>query len=119
MHNLSPRFPGGSASETATELGPVVLCPPCTTSQQLSAAATSGHQPAPSGGVAKKYRLCTECGKSVQNLAKHLKMHRGVKPDRLQCHVCEKTLCSANALKVHVERKVDGVFLFLFALNAK
>jgi hypothetical protein len=30
----------------------------------------------------KKYRLCTECGKSVQNLAKHLKMHRGVKPDR-------------------------------------
>ena len=115
MQNLSPRFP---CEMTTAELGPV-LCSPCTASQQQSAAAASGHQPAPSGGVAKKYRLCTECGKSVQNLAKHLKMHRGVKPDRLQCHVCEKTLCSANALKVHVERKVDGVFLFLFAFNAK
>jgi len=56
-----------------------------------------------------KYRLCTECGKSVQNMWKHLKMHRGIKPDRLQCHICEKTLCTNNALKVHIETVHDGI----------
>ena len=39
---------------------------------------------------------------------KHLKMHRGIKPDRLQCHICEKTLCTNNALKVHIETIHDG-----------
>jgi len=62
--------------------------------------------------IKSKYRLCTECGKSVQNMSKHLKMHRGIKPERLQCHVCEKTLCSANALKVHIETIHEGIRRF-------
>jgi hypothetical protein len=60
-----------------------VICPTCSeTNRRMSepdkGPPITGQQRA--GG--KKYRLCTECGKSVQNLAKHLKMHRGVKPDR-------------------------------------
>jgi len=45
-------------------------------------------------------------------MSKHLKMHRGIKPERLQCHVCEKTLCSANALKVHIETIHEGIRRF-------
>ena len=52
----------------------------------------------------------------VQNMSKHLNMHRGIKPDRLQCHICEKTLCSANALKVHVETIHEGKFLSLYCM---
>jgi len=59
-----------------------------------------------------KYRLCTECGKSVKNLSKHSLIHKGIKPERLQCHVCEKTLCSANALKVHIESVHEGIKRF-------
>ena len=36
----------------------------------------------------------------------------GIKPERLQCHVCEKTLCSANALKVHIESVHEGMNVF-------
>ncbi len=49
-------------------------------------------------------------------MSKHLNMHRGIKPDRLQCHICEKTLCSANALKVHVETIHEGKFLSLYCM---
>jgi uncharacterized Zn-finger protein len=56
-----------------------------------------------------KYRLCPECGKSVKNLSKHSMIHKGIKPERLQCHVCEKTLCSANALKIHIESVHEGI----------
>ena len=41
-------------------------------------------------------------------MSKHLNMHRGIKPERLQCHICENTLSSANALKVHVETIHEG-----------
>eukprot|EP00088_Acartia_fossae_P000226 TRINITY_DN10086_c0_g1_i1.p1 TRINITY_DN10086_c0_g1~~TRINITY_DN10086_c0_g1_i1.p1 ORF type:complete len:457 (+),score=54.74 TRINITY_DN10086_c0_g1_i1:43-1413(+) len=56
-----------------------------------------------------KSRLCTVCGKSVKNLSKHSLIHKGIKPERLQCHLCEKTLCSANALKVHIESVHEGI----------
>ena len=37
-----------------------------------------------------------------------MSIYLGIKPERLQCHVCEKTLCSANALKVHIESVHEG-----------
>ena len=41
-------------------------------------------------------------------------IYLGIKPERLQCHVCEKTLCSANALKVHIESVHEGsIYLYL------
>jgi len=56
-----------------------------------------------------KYRLCPECGKSVKNLSKHSQIHKGIRGERLQCHLCEKTLSSNNALKVHIESIHEGI----------
>lgn len=59
-----------------------------------------------------KYRLCPECGKSVKNLSKHSQIHKGIRAERLQCHLCEKTLSSNNALKVHIESIHEGIKRF-------
>ncbi len=66
-------------------------CPSCAASRRPVVADPAPSRPPPPTRAGKKYRLCTECGKSVQNLAKHLKMHRGVKPDRSGALVSSST----------------------------
>ena len=83
------RFPAdcerGENEEVAESGGVCAKCAPTvsgSSAEREEDSTAAAKRPPPSGRCGKRYRLCTECGASVQNLAKHLKMHRGVKPDR-------------------------------------